>query len=76
MSWNFQIELYNSGNRLFSLFVFVFLGLHLWHVEVPRLGVESELRLWPAPQLVATLDPSPTEQGQGSDPRPHRFINC
>ena len=26
-----------------SLFCFVFPGLHLWHVEVPRLGVESEL---------------------------------
>ena len=23
--------------------LFVFLGLHLWHMEVPRLGVESEL---------------------------------
>ena len=23
------------------------------------------------PQLAATLDPSPTEQGQGSDPKPH-----
>ena len=24
---------------------FVFLGLHLWHMEVPRLGIESELQL-------------------------------
>ena len=24
----------------------VFLGLHPWHMEVPRLGVESELHLW------------------------------
>ena len=24
-------------------FLFVFLGLHLWHMEVPRLGVEMEL---------------------------------
>ena len=24
---------------------FVFLGPHLWHTEVPRLGVESELQL-------------------------------
>ena len=29
---------------LFDLFIyFRFLGLHLWHMEVPRLGVESEL---------------------------------
>lgn len=25
------------------LFVFCFLGLHPWHVDIPRLGVESEL---------------------------------
>ena len=25
--------------------VVVFLGLHLWHMEVPRLGVELELQL-------------------------------
>ena len=25
--------------------VFVFLGLHPWHIEVPRLGVSSELQL-------------------------------
>ena len=29
---------------------FFFLGPHLWHVEVPRLGVELELQL----QLLAT----------------------
>ena len=25
------------------LFVFCFLGLYLWHMEVPRLGIESDL---------------------------------
>ena len=25
--------------------LFVFLGLHPWHMEVPRLGVKSELQL-------------------------------
>ena len=29
----------------FVVFVFVFLGLDTRHVEVPRLGVESELQL-------------------------------
>ena len=54
-------------------FVFLpFLGLILWHMEVPRLGVESALttglrqshsnegskpRLQPTPQLTAMLDP-------------------
>ena len=28
----------------FSFFLSVFLGLHLRHVEVPRLGVQSELQ--------------------------------
>ena len=30
---------------LLFFFCFVFLGLHPWHVEVPRLGVKSELQL-------------------------------
>jgi len=29
----------------FSFFFLVFLGLHLWHMEVPRLGFKSELQL-------------------------------
>ena len=37
------------------------LGLNPRHMEVPWLGVESELHLPPTPQLGATLDPSPTE---------------
>ena len=56
---------------LFHSFIYLvcFLGLHLQHMEVPRLGVESELqlpayttatgfelRLRPQPQLMATLD--------------------
>ena len=53
--------------------LFVFLGLHPPHMDIPRLGVKSELQLHlrPTPQLIATLDPQPTEQGQGSSPRPH-----
>ena len=31
----------------------------------------SEPRLQPAPQLTATPDHQPTEQGQGSNPQPH-----
>ena len=38
----------------------VFLGLHPWHVEVLRLGVESELQLpaYVTASATATLDPS------------------
>ena len=48
----------------FSFFFFCFLGLHLWHIEVPRLGVESELQLWASTTATATAtavqDPSHT----------------
>ena len=40
---------------LFS-FLFCFLGLHLRHMEVPRLGVESELQLLVYATATATLD--------------------
>ena len=62
-------------------FFFVFLGLPLWHMEVPRLGVKLELQhpvytpatakfrskvcLWPKPQLMAMPDPQTTEKGHG-----------
>ena len=39
-----------------SLFVFAFLGPHLWHMEVSRLGVESELQLWAYATATATQD--------------------
>ena len=32
-----------------------------------------EPQLWPVPQLTATLDPLPTEQGHESKPRPHEY---
>uniref|UniRef100_A0A4X1UVP8 Uncharacterized protein n=1 Tax=Sus scrofa TaxID=9823 RepID=A0A4X1UVP8_PIG len=32
------------------LFCFVFLGLHLWHREVPRLGVDRSYSCWLTPQ--------------------------
>ena len=34
-------------------------------------NVGSQLHLRPTPQLTAIPDPSPTEQGQGSNPKPH-----
>ena len=47
------------GGRYFYLFIyFVFLGLHLRHMEVPRLGVESELQLPAYTTSTTTSDPS------------------
>ena len=31
-------------------FFFVFLGLHPWHMEIPRLGVNRSCSCWPTPQ--------------------------
>ena len=39
-------------------FCFVFLGLHPWHIEVPRLGVQSELQLLAYARATGTRDPS------------------
>ena len=38
--------------------VCVFLGPHLWHMEVPRLGVKSELQLLTYITATAMPDPS------------------
>ena len=44
--WPLGLELPGLSNT-FSFFLFffflVFLGPHLWHIEVPRLGVELKL---------------------------------
>ena len=47
-SWELSPKgsLYRSfAHFFFVVVVFFFLGPHPWHVEVPRLGVESELQL-------------------------------
>ena len=41
-----------------SFVFFCFLGPHLWHMEVPRLGVELKLQLPACATATATLDPS------------------
>ena len=44
--------------NFFFFFFFGFLGLHPRHMEVPRLGVQSELQLPAYPTAPATPDPS------------------
>ena len=44
------------GKEIF--FSFVFLGLHLWRMEVPRLGAELELQLLAYATATAMWDPS------------------
>ena len=40
---SYREDRYATGNSI--IFIFCFLGLHLRHMEVPRLGFESELQL-------------------------------
>ena len=42
----------------FYLFIFVFLGLYPWQLEVPRLGVQLELQLPAYIRATATRDQS------------------
>ena len=50
------IYIYTHTHTHTHTHTFVFLGLQLWHIEVPRLGVESELQL---PAYITTMwDPS------------------
>ena len=51
------IYLYGLLNKGAShLFIFFFLQLHLWHMEIPRLGVELELQLPACTTATATPD--------------------
>ena len=47
----------NSPDNIF-LFFFFFLGPHPWLLEIPRLGVKSELQLPAYTTAIATQDPS------------------
>ena len=47
-----------TTQALFYFILFVFLGVHLWHMGVPRLGVESELQMLAYATAAATPDPS------------------
>ena len=50
---------------------FVFLGSHPQHMEIPRLGVQSELQVLAYTTVTAMPDPQPTERGWGSNLQPH-----
>ena len=73
---------------LFLSFFFCFLGPHPWHIEVPRLRVQSELQLLAYTTATAMRDPSHIhnlhhssrhcwipERGQGSNPHPHGYLS-
>ena len=45
-----------TNEACLHFFVFVFLRLHPWHMEVPRLGVKSELQLPAYTTAIVTRD--------------------
>ena len=55
-----------GGSQARGLVGAVAAGLHHSHSNA-----RSELHLQPTPQLRTTLDPQPTEQGQGLNRQPH-----
>ena len=56
------------------LFFVCFLGLHLWNMEVPKLGIESELQLLAYTTTTAMRDPSHTcDLHHGS--QQHQILN-
>ena len=59
---------------IFFVCLFIFLGLHLWHIEVPRLGVESELQLLDYTTATARQDPSRVWDLHHSSPQ-HQIPN-
>ena len=59
MHFDAHIGIFFWYKFFFSFFgLFVFLGLHPWHMKVPRLGVESELYLSAYTRATAMWDPS------------------
>ena len=78
MDWGKQNETKSASSRFDFFFFFGFLGPHLWHMEVPRLGVDSKLQrlchnhsklgskphLRPKPQFMVTPDPYPLSEAR------------
>ena len=68
------------GGTLTASFYFIFLGPHLWYMEVSSLGVKSELQLPACTTATAIRDAShvcdlyhSSEQRQGLNPHPHEY---
>ena len=52
------LHIFNKHNYLF---IYLFLELHLRHMDVPRLGIKWKLQLLTSTRATATPDPRPTE---------------
>ena len=55
---------YTMGNKediVLTSFCLLVLGLHLWHIEVPRLGIQLDLQLPAYTTTTAMMGPLPNE---------------
>ena len=52
----FPLSLFIHSDETF-IFSFLFSGLHLWHMEIPKLWIESELQLLAYATATAVRDP-------------------
>ena len=96
LSFPFLLSLHEEGLKNYgkihtnlttvTIFFFCFLGLRLWHMEIPRLGIVSELQLPAYTTATATWDQSRvcnlhhslwqcplSEAGGGLNPYPHGY---
>lgn len=57
----------------FLVCLFSFLGMHMNHMQIPRLEVELDLQLLAYATATAAKGPQPSEQGQESKMHPHGY---
>ena len=55
-TWSTFLIISSQKSKIKENFFVCFLGLHPWHMEVPRLGVKLELQLLAYTTATATLD--------------------
>ena len=68
---------YTMGNKediVLTSFCLLVLGLHLWHIEVPRLGIQLDLQLPAYTTTTAMMGPLPNEWSQGIKPATSWFL--
>ena len=76
-----EMKTHQNESSCIFLFVLFVLGPHLQHMKVPRPTPQPQQQPDPSPvcdlchssQLTATMDPEPTEWGQGSNLHPNGY---
>ena len=72
--WLIQVSVIDTIQCKMMMMIFVFLGPHPGHMEVLRVGVESELQLLPCTTAIASQNPSCIYNPHLSSQQ-HRILN-